>query len=379
MNENVSTSSGYSALASMKSLGASSVCDTISSRRHSRDFSFARSHYLRSRVVVVGLIFLALTPFWAIFDHLMLPESAQHQVLLARGAMVGGLLVTLLLAHYCVGRARCAQIVTGLIIALPALFYAAVLAALPADWSGELLGYSFIPFMLTVMLCIFPFTLLESFIFGLGLLILQAFAQHVSGSWLSAQGIQEMWLLSALLFITLAANYFHLSLLLRLYREATHDPLTGLLNRGALIQSLAQVRAPKSNQPMALLMMDLDHFKRINDDHGHSVGDKVLRQFAQLLRNTITHSDFAARYGGEEFVAVLTNTDKNAAIAVAEQLRRQVEAAPITDHEGATFNFTVSIGVATLYPDEPFDTAARRADDRLYEAKKTARNCVVGV
>ncbi len=167
--------------------------------------------------------------------------------------------------------------------------------------------------------------------------------------------------------------------MLRLYREATHDPLTGLLNRGALIQSLAQVRRANPEQPMSLLMMDLDYFKRINDQYGHSVGDMVLRQFAQLLRQTVGRVDLVARYGGEEFVAVLTNHSKEKAIALAEDLRKRVETTSVTSHDGEQLNFTVSIGVATLHADEAFDSAARRADDRLYEAKKTSRNCVVGV
>lgn len=363
----------------MKSLGASALRDTLSSRTHSRDFSYARAAYLRGRVVVVGLIFLALSPFWALVDALLLPEETARTAMVGRMIMVAGLAATVAVAWRSLGKVGQARASAGLLIGLPAAFYALVLAALPSDWRGDLVGYSFIPYMLTVMLCIFPFTLLESAIAGMALLVLQAYAVHVGGEWLTAVGLQNLWLPAALLFITLAANYFHLGLLLRLYREATHDPLTGLLNRGALIQSLAQVRSAAQAPAMSLLMMDLDHFKHINDDYGHSVGDKVLQRFAQLVRESVGPGDFAARYGGEEFVAVLTGTGKEQAIALAERLRARVEATPITDHEGNTFHVTVSIGVATLYPDESFDTAARRADDRLYEAKKVARNCVVGM
>ena len=363
----------------MKSLGASSLRDTVSSHGHSRDFAYARADYLRSRVFMVGIIFLVLSPFWTIIDTLMLPEVIQSYALVGRVAMVLGLVLTVLMAWRSTGRVCLARVSAGLLFGVPAAFYVFVLAALPADWSGELLGYSFIPFMLMVMLSIFPFTLLESAVLGIALLVIESYAQHVGGIWLTLGGIQEIWLLAALLCITLTSNYFHLGLLLRLYREATHDPLTGLLNRGALVQSLTQARSAKPGQPMSLLMMDLDHFKRINDQYGHSVGDIVLREFAHLLRKTVGSADLPARYGGEEFVAVLVNTPKDKAIALAERLRKRVETTTITGHDGEIFNFTVSIGVATLYPDEAFDSAARRADDRLYEAKKVARNCVVGV
>jgi len=360
-------------------MSTSSVRDTLSGSRHSRDFAFARAEFIHNRVFTVGLIFLVLSPFWAIIDSLMLPEATQHAAIWGRIAMVAGLAFAVFMARRSPGRIPMARACAGLLIGLPAAFFALVLATLPAGQANDLIGYSFIPYMLIVVLGIFPFTLIESAVFGLALIALQVFALHVSGQWLSMKGIQEIWLLSALLSITLTTNHFHLGMLLRLYREATHDPLTGLLNRGALIQSVSQARRLKDSQPMALLMMDLDHFKRINDERGHSVGDKVLRQFTQLLTQSIKSSDIAARYGGEEFMAVLLNTSKEAAMTIAEQLRQRVESSPVADHEGKLFKITVSIGVATLYPDEPLETAARRADDRLYEAKKISRNCVVGV
>ncbi len=363
----------------MRSLGVSSLRDTLSSRRHSRDFAYARGDYLRSRVMIVGLIFLVLSPFWTIIDSFMLPDAARGYAWLGRAIMVAGLLATVVLAWRSSGRVYQTQICAGLLIALPALFYGLVLLGMPPDWNGRLIGYSFIPFMLMVMLGIFPFTLVESAIFGVGLLLLEGYALHMGGVLLTAEGLQEIWLLAALMCITLTSNYFHLGLLLRLYREATHDPLTGLLNRGALHQRLEQVRGGRQSQAMAMLMMDLDHFKRVNDQYGHAVGDIVLRQFAQLLRAAIGPGDFAARYGGEEFVAVLVDTSKEKAIALAERLRQQVEETPVTAHDGTVVRFTTSIGVATLHSGEPFDSAARRADDRLYEAKKTSRNCVVGV
>src|SRR5690606_29741311 len=225
---------------------------------------------------------------------------------------------------------------------------------------------SFIPYMLVAMLAIFPFTLVESAVLGMALLLLEAYALHTSGILLTAQGLQAIWLLSALLVISITANYFHLALMLRLYREATHDPLTGLLNRGALRQSMEQFGTQESAAPRSLLVMDLDHFKRINDTHGHTFGDDVLRHFSGTLRRSLRPEDLACRYGGEEFVAVL-NTGKQAAIAIAEHIRAQTEASSLINYEGEPVKYTVSIGVASLHDGEPFAKAVMRADNRLYE------------
>src|SRR5690606_40895028 len=127
------------------------------------------------------------------------------------------------------------------------------------------------------------------------------------------------------------------------------------------------------------LVMDLDHFKRINDTHGHAFGDDILRHFSGILRRSLRPADLACRYGGEEFVAILMDIDKEAAMAVAEDLRTQTEASILHNYDGQAVRYTVSIGVASLHHDETFQQAAMRADHRLYEAKKSSRNRVVGV
>ncbi len=362
-----------------KSRGESTLKDTLSGRGHSHDFMQARASFLRNRVVIIGIIFLVLSPFWALIDQWLLPPPTSKLALAGRLALVGGLIATVGIAwrfaHYITIARACA----GALILLPALFYGLVLSTLPSTWSGNLIGYSFIPYMLVVMLGIFPFTLIESLVMGLLLIGIEAYALHLGGAWQTLAAIQQIWLLSALLFITLTTNYFQLGLLLRLYRAATHDPLTGLLNRGALIENVNQARAAGQPETMSLLMMDLDHFKRVNDQYGHAAGDQVLIRFAQVLRASVRPQDIVARYGGEEFTTILINTSKSEAMKVAENIRQKVASTPVKTHDGQTLQVTVSIGVASLYPDEPLDTAAQRADQRLYEAKKLARNCVVGV
>lgn len=362
----------------IKAMSISSIQDTLSSHRHSKDFAYARGDYLRSRVLVVGLIFAILTPLWIVIDAAVLPQATLAYTTPGRFFLMAGLVAAILLAHRSRARVERIHLSAGLLIAMPAAFYALVLLTLPAGEAQYLVGYSFIPFLLVATLSIFPFTLAESALAGLSLLWLHILSQYVAGTWLSPAGWEQIWLLSALLVVALAANYFHLGLLLRLYREATHDSLTGLLNRGALAHNLQQLEGMRPQPPMALLMLDMDHFKRINDTHGHSVGDLVLRRFAAILRQQMRKVDFVARYGGEEFVAVLMGASKQQAMEVAERIRKQAENSQICNHDGVAVPFTASIGVASFREGDSFDQVARRADDRLYHAKKLQRNCVVG-
>lgn len=361
-----------------------SVRDTFSSRHHSLDFAYSHAHYLRNRVLAVGMIFLLLTPLWALVDAAMLPHELWSTTLVGRGFLLAGLLVVVLLARASRERIGRVRLSAGLLLALPAAFYALVLLLLPTGETERLAGYAFIPFLLVAALSVFPFTIMESLAAGLAMLWLLAFAQMVDGSWLTPMGLEGLWLLASLLVVSLAANHFQLSLLMRVYRQATHDPLTGLFNRGALKLHLDKLQAWRreehfSGRPpaCAVLMMDIDHFKKINDTHGHSVGDLVLGEFAQILVSQTREEDCVARYGGEEFVILLVNTDIRRAREVAERIRWAVEAHHFPDHEHQRVPVTTSIGVAGLKEDETPEQALVRADAALYRAKEAGRNRIM--
>lgn len=361
-----------------------SIRDTFSNRHHSLDFAYSHAHYLRNRVLAVGLIFLLFTPLWALVDAVMLPAELLGTTLMGRGLLLAGLAGVLLLAKLSRERIGRIRLSAGLLLALPAAFYALVLILLPDDEVVRLAGYAFIPFLLVAALSIFPFTIVESLATGIALLWLLAFAQMVDGSWLTAQGLEGMWLLASLLVVSMAANHFQLSLLMRVYRQATHDPLTGLLNRGALSLHLEKLQAWRHgeysghNTPeCAVLMMDIDHFKKINDTHGHSVGDMVLAEFARVLTQQTRPEDCVARYGGEEFVVLLLNADRARAHDVAERIRQAVEQHHFPDHNHQRVPVTTSVGVAGLQDDEAPQQALERADAALYRAKEAGRNRVM--
>jgi two-component system, cell cycle response regulator len=162
---------------------------------------------------------------------------------------------------------------------------------------------------------------------------------------------------------------------------AITDALTGLHNRRYMESHLATLaeQASARGKPLALMMLDIDFFKSINDNHGHDAGDDVLREFAVRVRKSIRGIDLACRYGGEEFVIVMPETDMHVAGMVAERLRRAIAGEPFAIHKGAKrIEVTISIGLSTLEKKgEPVSDVLKRADNALYRAKHDGRNRVV--
>jgi diguanylate cyclase (GGDEF)-like protein len=167
-----------------------------------------------------------------------------------------------------------------------------------------------------------------------------------------------------------------------MYREAVEcslkDPLTGAGNRNALETTLKREVsiAARHNQPLSMLMVDLDHFKKINDTHGHSAGDCILKDVANQLQACCRGADASYRYGGEEFVVILNQTNKKGAMITAERIRSQLEKMASSYNE-QTIDITASIGVACLQADDTMTSIFDRADKALYKAKSSGRNQVV--
>ncbi|MBF0342485.1 MAG: GGDEF domain-containing protein [Magnetococcales bacterium] len=155
------------------------------------------------------------------------------------------------------------------------------------------------------------------------------------------------------------------------------DGLTGLCNRRWFDESLARLLARRVHHPVTLILMDIDHFKRFNDTHGHPGGDQALRALAELLKATLRLHDIAARYGGEEFALILPETGLSAATVVAERLRQAAAVMPIHALDGAPLStLTLSLGIATGSDDATPESLIRLADERLYQAKHEGRNRV---
>ncbi len=160
---------------------------------------------------------------------------------------------------------------------------------------------------------------------------------------------------------------------------AVTDGLTGLYNRHYLNTHLDNMvrQALANRKNLALMIMDMDHFKSVNDTHGHDAGDMVLKQLAGLITHEARSTDLVARFGGEEFVVLMPETDPQAALGAANRLREKVEALPFTISNGQEIKRTVSIGIASLHPDgDSPEALLKRADEALYSAKHSGRNTV---
>ena len=159
---------------------------------------------------------------------------------------------------------------------------------------------------------------------------------------------------------------------------AERDALTGLHNRRGFEQQLCAeiARFERYRRPFALVMMDLDHFKKVNDQYGHEAGDDVLRKMGEIIAGSLRDVDIAARFGGEEFAILLPETDKSDAVEIAERIRRRVEGSEIVSH-GQRIRVTTSAGVAAI-PERNVDVAnvLKVADQLLYQAKTNGRNRV---
>lgn len=166
----------------------------------------------------------------------------------------------------------------------------------------------------------------------------------------------------------------------RLRRAGMTDGLTGVHNRRYFDhRSLIEFsQAVRHHYPLACLFLDIDHFKAINDGHGHPAGDEVLRQVGGLILRSLRTGDLAARYGGEEFVVLLPRTDLTGAREVAERIRQMVQEAPFITPDGGTVSATLSAGLAMLPPGATsFAELLGAADRALYEAKRSGRNRTV--
>jgi len=164
----------------------------------------------------------------------------------------------------------------------------------------------------------------------------------------------------------------------KLQELALRDGLTGLLNRRYWESCLERefARHQRYDNPVSLVIFDIDHFKRVNDTYGHQTGDEGIRETARITSQLVRETDFAGRYGGEEFVVLLPGTTLDGAAQFAERLRSSIERQQL-DYQGSPLTFTISLGVATLTDDMAgYLTLLERADKALYQSKEGGRNQV---
>ena len=353
--------------------------DLWDTRRHARDFCDTRAGYLNRRIRPLALLLLFGLPLWLPLEAWLLqPGELASTAALRLGGAVAGLALWLACR-------RGAPIAPtrwhlGLLLLIPMTIYVMVRLVLDHEPDSALAAdYAFFPALTLAALAIFPLTLREGLVYSLAIIVAFAGVEVVQDTLLDWRTLGQFWLLFLVAGIALWAALGQLHMMLRLYRQATRDPLTGLFNRRALIERMQQqlLALDRRGQPFALLMLDLDRFKRINDTHGHQLGDQVLETVAGVLRDASRETDVAGRWGGEEFLVALPGTMLEDAREVAERLREQIRATPVPLPDGGSLTVTASIGLATREPGEALDDLVLRADEALYAAKAAGRDCVV--
>jgi len=181
------------------------------------------------------------------------------------------------------------------------------------------------------------------------------------------------------LLIFMAGMYYRLVVQSeqQLREMATTDPLTRLRNRRSVLDTSMSEAAKqrRDGRPMSFILCDVDHFKNVNDHHGHEAGDDVLKAVAKVLRSGVREVDHAARWGGEEFLLLLPETALPGAVLVANRLRECIAELQVPSKDGL-LNVTMTFGVCTLHVNEPIDQAIARADKALYQGKHAGRNRV---
>jgi diguanylate cyclase (GGDEF)-like protein len=355
------------------------INDFLTTANHDDDFKSSRAAQMQGRLQVLAAIYAIFGALWLFIDQRTLSEEMFLSIGFVRILMVAAFIV---LAFSRTQRRSlwAVRIRLFLMNLIPTVFFV-VCERLLENESSEIarLVYGYYPFVIVVKLAVFPLTIVEGALLALAPFVGMTYLAIVSGTVTDVTTMGEMILAMLLAALAIWAAVSQLRMLMYLYRQATRDPLTGLNNRRLLMDRLAEEeqRAKRTGQPLCLMMMDLDKFKRVNDTYGHHAGDKVLQRFAKIARAAIRATDVIGRYGGEEFVVVLPNTSAEKGLEVAERLRKQVEEDVILLGDGQEISATVSIGFAEMTASEDSAVMIERADVAMYSAKETGRNRIV--
>lgn len=328
---------------------------------------------VRTRAAAFARVLAVLTLSWVALDFLALPLAQAEIALSLRLTLAIALLVLAWQVDRLPGLGA-----MWLLIVLQTAGFSVLQWLVPPQGHALLIGYGLFPYLVAAQLALFPLpwgrSLLASLLAAsqLALLLWLEHGSYDTHFW------NHLWLFVLIVTTSLWTGQSQLLLLARLLaarRDATHDPLTGLANRRHAETRLVAACADsdRRHEALSVLMLDIDHFKRINDRYGHAGGDSVLVALAQQMRRELRGNDLAVRHGGEEFLAILPACTAQAAMATAERIRRAVAAMTVTTPDGA-IRLTISIGVAARLPDETPDALIARADAAMYLAKAEGRD-----
>lgn len=351
------------------------LSDLLSTKLHSDDFIATRTSYITIRLWFMCMFFALSVPVFSGFDFVLFP-NAEASALLAARILLSLSLFSLAFLLKIRAQVNTVRLVMPLAFLAPMIFYVAsmmIVSDLPKDEIPSI--FAMLPYFILAMLGLFPLTISGGVIVIVCILIpfisYEIFFVQQS-IWLL---VNSIWLFLLFAGISLWLQVGQLSMLMKLYRESTVDPLTKLINRRVLLR-LAQ-RSNEGRQVYSLIMFDLDRFKRINDNYGHAVGDKVLVNVARIIQEELRTTDIVARFGGEEFVAVLPNIELSDAKKIANRVALSISRQSVILDDNAELKITSSVGVTQRKQGETLDETLKRADDLLYFAKNNGRDQVI--
>ena len=351
-----------------------------SDHAHSRDFKLIRIGFVAVRFRWLVTLLIIGIAGWIAVDWWVL--DAAHFKLLWKVRLITGAMLTPLLplSYLCKLNRRWMVLSLFALLVILLVFNAVSLwsfrdvAIMPA-------GYVAFPYFLLALLAVLPLPIRS----GIRVAMLIIAAVLGTDYWLDShtlingQLVDRVWLLLCFSLAMMWVQSGQLRMLLDLYRESTRDPLTRLMNRRLFMQQLNAVRQDcKLGQNYTLILCDLDRFKRINDEHGHLMGDEVLVSVSTTLVDLFGPDAIIARYGGEEFIVLLPDTTLEQGVRQAQTLRLAVESQPIENPLDETeVMVTLSAGVVSGDKNSDLTLLINWADEALYEAKSQGRNCVV--
>ncbi|WP_158075297.1 GGDEF domain-containing protein [Salinivibrio siamensis] len=358
-----------------------SFLELWSAKKHANSFNNTRSTYLRSRLCVLCYVWAALTIAWSPADFLFLADKMAAAQLSLQRLLLAGMLITI---GYAVNRAnnlKSAKLgLVAMVLATNAFYLSAShTLGFPTDNAAFSYSYTLLPIIQIVMLTIFPLTMRESILLMSITLICHLWVDSFSGTMTSPDNIASYWLQTVIAFMVVWSQLSQLHMILRLYRQATLDPLTGIYNRRMLLQLAMRALAvsEERHSPFSVLLLDLDKFKRINDKWGHYAGDVVLQSFTRTVQERLRKADIFGRFGGEEFIVFLPKCNGEITAQIAERLLGEIREMDVYIDESRTpLKVTASIGLSTLQPGDTLSSLIERADSALYQAKAEGRNCI---
>lgn len=345
--------------------------------RHSRLLTRRRANTIVNRVRLLAFFFAVLTPLWSGVDLIVFPFPLWLHLALIR-LVACGTFASLLLyrPNGCLFDAYRAM---AFLFAIPTIFFVASYLflghyQLTGTSAAISVGYAFLPFVLLSGLSIFPLTLLETLLFAAPILIAQVVVgllRWTAVDWPSFAG--TFWLLVLISGVSALAGMSQLGFMIVLVRQAVRDPLTGAFSRsgGEELLQLQFSIASRGGAELSAAFIDLDHFKKINDQYGHEAGDKVLVDMARVVYDTLRRGDILIRWGGDEFLLIMPNTS----LIQAESALARLRSAGFGATPG-NIAITASVGIAELIFDRARDwkSLIQMADQRMYRAKRNGRD-----